>query len=106
MNELEKIRQGLVNYIGAAQAAVTGNEKEKRHLIVSILAEEALKLTQEENDTNDFFVALPMLRALIVILVQKKNELANLAAGITTADAQIENYKKSIDFLKSLDKGN
>lgn len=78
-NDLDQIRAGLVNYIGACVAASPFEGKAARHTAVSIMMEESLKLAQEKaGEPFDLYVLKPMLRATSLLMKQRKAELDKL----------------------------
>ena len=98
-NDLTQIRSGLVNYIGACIQASPFEGKAARHTMVSILIEEALKLSQEkEEEPFDMYVLKPMLRGMIAIYQQRASEIEKLPQSEQTKEA-IQNYRKQEEFI-------
>ena len=94
MSELShqaKIRQGLIQYIGAF---LTANDeltpKQSRQVMTASLAEEATKLCKDKDGKGyDMFVAKPILRAAAFLLEERKKEAMR--------DAKVDNLQKIIE---------
>lgn len=88
-NDMTQIRTGLVNYIGAMIKATGYEGKAANQLVAAALIEEALKLSQiEDNSLCDLYVAKPILRANMFILKQRCVELSKLSSSLE-AEAKI-----------------
>lgn len=105
-NEYPEIRNGLTNYLFACLKAIDNkNELESKHILVSILEEEALKLAKNDNGNIELFAAKPMIKAVIQIFKNKTTELKSLRMEDNKLNsqiaAQIESYESIIKLLES-----
>ena len=101
-NDLTQIRAGLVNYIGAALTAAPFEGKAARQMIVSILTEEALKLSQDKDgEPFDLYVIKPIIRSNILIFRQRIAELNKLPSSKDVQEA-ISSYTHVIQELEQL----
>ena len=104
-NDLTQIRAGLVNYIGACVVASPFEGKAARHTVVSIMMEEALKLSQEEaGEPFDLYVLKPMLRATSLVMKQRKVELEKLprTQEVKTKIGEYEQLANQLDDIIKL----
>lgn len=75
-----QLRSGLTNYIGAILQASELEVRAAKQLAAAALAEEILRLAQNERKNCDLFVAKPLLRANVYILQQRCNALSKVPA--------------------------
>lgn len=76
-NDLEIIRSGMVNFLGAAIKNITLEGKSKNRIIVSLLVEEALKASQlKPNTPCELEILSPLFKANIIILQQQIHVLS------------------------------
>lgn len=100
-NDMTQIKMGLVNYIGALLKSSKFEERAAKQQVASILIEEALKLSRDENDGPfDLYVLKPLLRATILLFKQRCNELSKLPSDKVAE--QIKSYKYTIEQLQKL----
>lgn len=71
MDEIVQIRSAFVNFIGAFINASIDDPRVIKHKVSSILLEETLKLSKDENDIYDFYILKPLFRAVIVVFQNK-----------------------------------
>lgn len=110
MNENKElqIKQGLTQFIAALLDNSSSNKEIAAHLIIASLTEEALKLSIDNNKIN-YFKIKPIIRATIMILRQRNQELIETINKITE-DTDIKTMlvkqasmlKVSIDILNSM----
>lgn len=82
-NNIEQIRAGLVNYIGAMLTSSNlEDDRAKKHSVVAILLEEAMNLAKDENGNHDIYVCKPALRLTANIARERKKLLDEFADGI------------------------
>ena len=102
-NALEQIRTGIINYIGAAQAAVPFEGRAKNQVIVGLLADEILKIAQiQPSAPCDPYILIPLFKANIIFLKQQQNVLSlNLSdenkQKILQYEAMIEIFEQLIE---------
>lgn len=72
-NELDIIRGGLANYIGAIQGAVDAKGLEKNQYVVSVMMDEILKIAQVDINSPycDPFILVPVFNAVEGVLIQQ-----------------------------------
>lgn len=63
-NDTTQIRAGMVNYLGALLNASKLPPRAAKHDVSAILIEEAVKLSQDEDNNYDMYVLKPFLRAI------------------------------------------
>jgi Mor family transcriptional regulator len=81
-NDQIEIRAGLVNYIGAMlKASPYENDRAKKHNVVSILLEEAMKLSKDSNGEFDIYVCKPIFRLVSGIAKQRSDLMSNCNLG-------------------------
>jgi hypothetical protein len=100
-NDQTQIRAGLVNYIGALIASSKFENKAAKQAVTSILAEETLKLAQDENGIIDLYTVKPMIRAVIFIFKQRIQELSKLPRN-EKIETQKKVYQDLINTLEEL----
>ena len=93
-NDLIQIRAGLVNYIGAMVKASGFEGKAASQIVAAALVEEALKLSQIENNEFDTYVLKPLFRASILVLTQRCDQLAVLHSA--EAKNKVRQYREII----------
>lgn len=100
-DDLSQIRGGLVNYIGAMiNASPYESDAAKKHSVVAIILEEALKLCQDSNGEYEMFPIKPILRASSNILSSRAKilEQYNLANDVRV---KYENVSSNLDEIVS-----
>lgn len=98
-NDLEQIRNGLVNYIGAAQAAVPYEGRAKNQIVASILVDEVLSVARTEDGPYcDPYVLVPMFKGIIGVLKQQQYKAAESGnkEAIMDMEAAIELFQAMI----------
>ena len=100
-NNFEEIRNGLTNYIFSCLSALPYEGNEAKHFLVSILSEEALKISKDENDETVMFAIKPMLRACIVIFTERIKCMKEIESSEVVKE-QISEYNKLISTLTDL----
>ena len=100
-NNFEEIRNGLTNYIFSCLSALPYEGNEAKHFLVSILSEEALKISKDENDETVMFAVKPMLRACIVIFTERIKCMKEIESSEVVKE-QISEYNKLISTLTDL----
>lgn len=100
-NDLQQIRGGLVNYIGSMLRASKYEGKAAKQVVASVLIEEALKLSQDENNIMDLYVNKPLLRATKILFEQRIVELEKIK-GNPAIKEQVTTYNQSIVTLQTL----
>ena len=99
-NDLEQIRNGLINYIGAAQAAVPYEGRAKNQIVASILTDEVLNVAKTEEGSHycDPYVLVPMFKGVIGILKQQQYKAAQEGdkSAIIDMEAAIELFERLI----------
>jgi hypothetical protein len=101
-NDQTQIRAGLVNYIGSLLKTSHYEGKVGRQNVAAILVEEAIKLSQDENNVVDLYVAKPMISGIVYVLNQRINELSNSKLPKNQVSTVIEEYKKMVDTFNNL----
>lgn len=105
-NEYTEIRNGLTNFLFSCLKAI-GNEDElkSKHILISILEEEAIKLSKNKNGNIEMFAVKPLIKAAIQVYKNKADELKLLKIGDKKIDnqinAQINEYKNLIKNLET-----
>lgn len=100
-NDLTQIRSGLVNYLGAMLKTMNYSERANKQLASSIMIEEAMTLSQDEDGVYDPYVLKPMIRAMVLLLRQRCQELSKLPKN-EQVNAQIVEYNSAISTLEDL----
>jgi len=77
-NDQMQIRSGLVNYIGALMQSSVDDAPTSKQQVISILIEEAIKLSQDEDSLCDMHAIKPILRSVTFIFEQRKKALSEL----------------------------
>lgn len=67
-----RIRQGIVQFIGAMAKEMKGDPKDAKQLIAASLVEEAISLALKKNGEIDSYVTKPVLRGALYLL-NKRN---------------------------------
>ena len=90
-NSYNEIRSGLTNYLFTCLSAIKNDDELKsKHLLVSILGEEALKLIADDGKYN-LFASKPLIKAVIKIYENKISELKKLNMDNSDLQQQIDN---------------
>lgn len=79
-NDLEQMRAGLINYIGAIQSVVPFEGRAKNQIVASILVDEVLNVakTKADNPYCDPYVLVPMFKGIIGVLKQQQQVLMKI----------------------------
>lgn len=93
-NDQTQIRNGLINYIGSLLNSSCFDGKAAKQNVVSILIEEAMKLSQNEDGKFDMYALKPLLRGTNVLLEQRINELSKLPKNISVKPIEDYNFIK------------
>lgn len=104
-NEYTEIRNGLTNFLFSCLKAI-GNKDElkSKHILISILEEEALKLTKGKDNNIEMFAAKPLIKAAIEIYKNKVAELKSLRIDDEKIDNQINiQIKEYENLIKNLE---
>lgn len=76
-NDLEQIRDGFMNYIGAAISAIDLEGRAKNQVICGMLCDAVLGCAQMEPKTPcDPYILVPLFKANIIFLRQQMNILS------------------------------
>lgn len=110
-NELDIIRGGLANYIGAIQGAVDAKGLEKNQYVVSVMMDEILKIAQVDINSPycDPFILVPVFNAVEGVLIQqiqvmqRGEQTEDIKHRIVRYQAMIEEFNHLIE--KSMTQG-
>lgn len=100
-NNFDEIRNGLTNYIFSCLQALPYEGKEAKHFLVSILSEEALNISRDEDKQIEMFAIKPILRACKVIFTERIKCLKEIESSEIVKE-QISEYEKLISTLTEL----
>lgn len=107
-NKQNQIRQGLTQFIGALIDNLSGDKEAVAQLVAASLSEEALKISIKDNKI-DYFIAKPILRATIIVLKQRYEEIVQSINSLKEDNSvkkvliqQTSALKISIDVLQSM----
>lgn len=100
-NDLTQIRNGMVNYLGAMIKTMKHSEKANKQSVASVMVEEALKMSQNQEGIYDLYVLKPMFRGLTLVLNQRCQELGKLPKT-TEVMEQIQEYQRTIRTFEEL----
>lgn len=107
-NKQNQIRQGLTQFIGALIDNLSGDKEAVAQLVAASLSEEALKISIKDNKI-DYFIAKPILRATIIVLKQRYEEIIQSINSLKEDNSvkkiliqQTSALKISIDVLQSM----
>ena len=101
-NDYNQIRSGLTNYIGSMiNACPYEGMKASRQYVAATLIEEAMKIIDGDKETPDMYVAKPLLRANIILINKRINELAKLPQ-VAQVKEKIQEYKKCANYLTEI----
>lgn len=107
-NKQNQIRQGLTQFIGALIDNLSGDKEAVVQLVAASLSEEALKISIKDNKI-DYFIAKPILRATIIVLKQRYEEIVQSINSLKEDNSvkkvliqQTSALKISIDVLQSM----
>ena len=99
----QQIRNGLVNYIEALVQALPYEKDMAKHIINSILIEEAINISKENKDNEiNLFCIKPLFRGVMLILNNRCIELEKIKDTSSIIEAQIQDYKQVISILNKL----
>ena len=104
-NDLEQIRAGLTNYVGAAAQAAPFEGKAKNQIVVSLLVDELLAASQlEKGAPCDSYVLVPLFKGINIYL---KQQIILLSKDPTEENKQrVLNYDAMIRIFEELIKEN
>lgn len=73
-NDLEQLRNGLINYLGAIQAVIPFEGHARNQIVASILMDEILNTAKTRTDSPycDPYVLVPLFKGIIGILKQQQ----------------------------------
>jgi len=107
-NKQNQIRQGLTQFVGALIDNLSGDKEAVAQLVAASLLEEALKTSIKDNKIN-YFIAKPILRATIIVLKQRYEEIIQSINSLKEDNSvkkvliqQTSALKISIDVLQSM----
>jgi len=100
-NDQTQIRAGFVNYIGSLLKSSHYEGAAAQQEVISILIEEALKLSQDKDKVVQLYQIKPMFRGMIFILRQRCVELEKLPKN-KLVDEQISKYKNIIQVFEDM----
>lgn len=101
-NDYREIRNGFVNYIGAALNSVQSFEGQAaRQYIVAMLIEEAINLSKDDENI-DIYSIKPLLKGCKVVCENRILELQEVAKYSKYVQEQLDNYKELIANLNNL----
>lgn len=102
MNEdFTEVRNGLTNYVFSCLQGMPYSGVQAKHALVSILAEEALKISKDSEGNVEMFAIKPLLRAVIVIF----NERIECLKKVQTSEivkVQINDYEDIVNKISNL----
>lgn len=98
-NNQREIRQGLVNYIGALLSSSPYSKEDAKQNVIAVLAEESLNLSRKEDNSYDIYTLKPLLRAVVLILKQRCEELKSLPMDVKKISRE---YYNTINHLETL----
>ena len=100
-NDIEQMRAGLINYIGAIQQVVPFEGHAKNQIVASILMDEILDVarTEPKNPYCDPYILVPLFKGVIGVLKQQqvvlmKNPVAANRERVIRYEAMIEEFEK------------
>ena len=79
MNRQAQLRQGLTQYVGAMLTNLSLEPRDASQVTAASLVEEATKLAKKEDDEVDFYIAKPLLRAVIYLYEEDFKRFARAA---------------------------
>lgn len=98
-NDYNQIKSGLTNYVGSLiKACPYEGMRASRQYVAATLIEEAMKIIEGDKETPDMYVAKPLLRANIILMKKRINELSKLPQ-VAQVKEKIEEYNKCITYL-------
>lgn len=100
-NNYEEIRNGLTNYIFACLQAIPFEGDKAKHVLTSILLEEALKNSRDENNNLIMYAIKPILRACVKIIDERIDSLKKISY-LNQGCEQINNYEEAKTILNLL----
>lgn len=104
-NDLDAIRGGLANYIGALQQVVDLNGWEKNQYVVSVLMDEIIHEIAAVNEDNGYcepFILVPVFNAMQGILMQQIVRIQNDPSTEDDPESRIARYQAMINELTHL----
>ena len=101
-NDYREIRNGFVNYIGAALNSVSKFEGDSaRQYITAMLIEEAINLCKDEDSINLYSIK-PLLKGCKVVCEDRINALSEIAAYSKDAQKQLDSYNIILSNLENI----
>ena len=103
-NDLDAIRGGLANYVGALQDVVDLDGVEKNQYIASVLMDELLDVakTEENNPYCSPFVLVPLFNGMQGVLMQQIQRIKQDSSTEKEPAARIKRYNAMINELNHL----
>ena len=99
-NDYTQIKNGLVNYIGAAiQALPIPSAKEKSHYLVGELVTQVVTLAKMDNGFVDLYIYKPVIRSLVYVL---ELEIEKFKADLPYTKPAITSYQQIVDSLHQI----
>lgn len=96
-----EVRNGLTNYIFACLNGLPYEGVKAKHALISILAEESLNLSKDENNNIELFAIKPMLRAVVVVFDERIKCLKE-APSSEAINKQIAEYTNLVNIINNL----
>ena len=94
-NQIELLKQGLVQYVGAMITSLEKmDKKEVDHLALAKLSEAWLECSKDEDGNYDMFRAKPLLRAVSLILKKRIAQVEESLEGRVDSIPESFNKKK------------
>lgn len=102
MNEdFTEVRNGLTNYVFSCLQCMPYEGVKAKHALVSILAEEALKISKDDENKTEMFAIKPLLRAVIAIFNERIECLKKVQAS-EIVKVQINDYESIVNKISNL----
>lgn len=101
--DYNQIRAGLTNFIGSLIDSIGFEPRATKYEIVKILLEEALKISKDENEIVDIYIAKPFIDDLIYILNQRIQEFEKLKKENVNVPQQNETIIQLNNIIKLCD---
>lgn len=101
-DNFNEIRNGLTNYIFACLNSLPYEGDKAKHVLVSILTEESLKISQDENNQINMYAIKPILKSIIYIFNERINCLKQLETSNEQINKQILEYNNIISYFNQL----
>ena len=103
MDKKQQLRVSLANFLGAMAAESDMPPRPTRHELVAVLAEEGLKLCDDDKGSCDTFVSKPLFRGVIHLLRLRLYEMeSSSVSSLPAVQASAQSYRQTIAFLESV----